>query len=106
MYSPHVSCFSLYGEFVDDAVLDFYTLQPSHYVFLGKRVKKITLYFTNGYLIKKRYSFDQDIFINPTFMIASGKKQEFERGTDLLIKYKGRKFRYERRDAFHLVEEL
>ena len=73
----------------------------------GKEVNQITLYFVDGYLVKKKYTFEEDLFHNSNLKIVSGKKPDFDQTTAVLtFRYKGRKFRYGRGSLFYLIEEL
>jgi hypothetical protein len=51
-----------YGQFLDGDTLDFYTADYPGFSFLNVQPSSIVLEYRNGILVRKRYSFDHDIF--------------------------------------------
>ncbi len=96
-----------YGEFIGNHFLDFYYIDNPTYPPLGINSKQLMLYFSDGLLIKKRYTFENDIVADIENKFLKEENYVIPKGMKRLnLTFKTKSLSYVRGDSFMLYESL
>lgn len=99
--------YSYYGQFIDGKLLDFYTAEYPGFSFLNRKPSSVVLEYRNGILVRKRYSFDQDIFEILDSYFLKKINYKLKDGTRVIgLNFPYKKWTYNRVPPFYLYESI
>lgn len=94
-----------YGQFIDGDLLDFYTADYPGFNFLNTQPSSVVLEYRNGVLVRKRYSFDQDIFETLNSYYLKRINYKVKDGVNVIrLNFATKKITYNRVPPFFLYE--